>query len=355
VKQYSTQAAVDQFSQELIRRAQQFPGVKSIGVTDFLPASGSNGSSAFVVEGYVPAPGADLNLATEISIRGDYLQAMGIPLVAGRSFTAADNADSQLVTIVNRKLAEHYWRGSDPIGKRLRIGTPEFQSPWLTVVGEVANIKESSPDVPDREEFYQPVDQIEKSLGAIASPADPPRGNGGYIALRTAMDPERMANSLRAVVRSLDPQLPLTQVQSMEQAVSDSEAPRRFNTAVISAFAISAVLLAALGIYSVIAFSAALRVQEMAIRMALGSQRTGILRLVLASAAKLGIAGCAIGLAGAAAASHLLRSLLFNVSPFDPLVLVLAAIFVMLLASAAALLPALRAASIQPMNALRTD
>jgi ABC-type antimicrobial peptide transport system permease subunit len=141
----------------------------------------------------------------------------------------------------------------------------------------------------------------------------------------------------------------------MERAVSDSEAPRRFNTAVISAFAIAAVLLAVLGIYSVIAFSAALRVQEMAIRIALGSQRSGILRLVFVSAAKLGLAGCAIGLVGAVAASHLLRSLLFNVSPFDPLVLALAAIFVMLLAWLASLLPALRAASIQPMNALRTD
>jgi ABC-type antimicrobial peptide transport system permease subunit len=141
----------------------------------------------------------------------------------------------------------------------------------------------------------------------------------------------------------------------MEHTVSDSEAPRRFNTAIISAFAIAAVLLAALGIYSVIAFSAALRVQEMAIRMALGSQRSGILRLVFASAAKLGVAGCAIGLLGAAAASHLLRSFLFNVSPFDPLVLLLAAVFVMLLASLASLLPALRAASIQPMKALRMD
>jgi ABC-type antimicrobial peptide transport system permease subunit len=195
---------------------------------------------------------------------------------------------------------------------------------------------------------------MEKSLGTLAQPTDL-NMNGGYIAVRTVMHPNQMANSLRAAVRSIDPQLPLSQLQSMEQAVSESEAPRRFNTAVISAFAIAAVLLAALGIYSVIAFSAALRVQEMAIRMALGSQRSGILKLVFASAAKLGIAGCTIGLLGTAAASHLLRSLLFNVSPFDPLVLLLAAVLVMLLASVAALLPAMRAASIQPMKALRTD
>jgi ABC-type antimicrobial peptide transport system permease subunit len=224
----------------------------------------------------------------------------------------------------------------------------------MTIVGEVADVKESSPDVSSKEQWYQPVKQFEKSTGPLGSPADL-NGNGGYIALRTEIDPEQMTNALRATVRSVDPQLPLTQVQSMEHTVSDSEAPRRFNTAIISAFAIAAVLLAALGIYSVIAFSAALRVQEMAIRMALGSQRSGILRLVFASAAKLGVAGCAIGLLGAAAASHLLRSFLFNVSPFDPLVLLLAAVFVMLLASLASLLPALRAASIQPMKALRTD
>lgn len=164
-----------------------------------------------------------------------------------------------------------------------------------------------------------------------------------------------MANVLRATVRSIDAQLPLTQVQSMERTVSDSEAPRRFNTAVISAFAIAAVLLAALGMYSVIAFSAALRAQEIAIRMALGSQRADVLGLVFVSAGKLAIAGCAIGLLGAAAASRLLGSFLFGVSPFDPLVLTLAAVFVLLLAWLASLLPARRAASIDPISALRAD
>jgi putative ABC transport system permease protein len=146
-----------------------------------------------------------------------------------------------------------------------------------------------------------------------------------------------------------------TKSKSMEHAVSDTEAPRRFNTTLISAFALAAVLLAALGIYSVIAFSSALRAQEMAIRIALGSQRSGILRLVFSSAAKLAIAGCATGLLGAAAASHLLDSFLFGVSPFDPLVVALAALFVLMLALAASLLPATRAASIDPMRALRAD
>ena len=162
-----------------------------------------------------------------------------------------------------------------------------------------------------------------------------------------------MENALRATVRSIDPQLPLNQVQTMEHAISDSEAPRRFNTALISSFAAAAVLLAVLGIYSVIAFSVALRVQEMAIRMALGSQRSGIVRLVGIAGAKLALIGCVIGLAGAAAASHLLGTFLFGVSAFDPLVLTLAAVFVLLLALMASLLPAQRAAAIDPMQALR--
>jgi putative ABC transport system permease protein len=295
-----------------------------------------------------------MNLATWAIVHGNYLQVMAIPLLSGRFFTSADKEDAQLVTIVNHKLAEHYWPGADPIGKRLRLGTPETQTPWLTVVGEVADIKEASPDVPAKEQTYQPVEQFEKALGTLATPTDL-NGNGGFITVRTAIPPEHMENALRATARSIDPQLALDQVQSMERAVFESEGPRRFNTALISIFALAALLLAALGIYSVIAFSAALRMQEMAIRVAMGSQRSKILALVLTSAIKLAVVGCGLGLVGAAAASYLLRSFLFGVTPFDPLVLALAALAVLLLAVAASLLPAQRAASIDPMTALRAD
>jgi len=353
-KQYSTQPAVDTFNHELVDHLRQLPGVKFVGLSSFLPATGSNSNTTFVVEGYVPPKGSSMNLATWIQVEGDYLQAMQVPLLAGRYPSASDTAETQLVIVVNRKLAEHFWPGQSPLGKRLRIGTPETPTPWLTVVGEIADIKETSPDVPTKEEWYQPVAQVEKSVGSLGSPTDL-NGNGMWIAMRTGMDPEQMSNALRSTVRAIDAQLPLSQVQSMEHAVSDSEAPRRFNTGIISAFAVAAVLLAALGIYSVIAFSATLRVQEMAIRIALGSQRSGILGLIFLSALKLALAGCAIGLVGAAAASHLMDSLLFAVSPFDPLVLVAAALFILLLAVMASLLPAQRAASIDPMKALRAD
>lgn len=353
-KQYGTQPAIDGFNRELIRRVQQLPGVKYAGFTTFLPASGRFSNSTFVVEGYAPPPGADMNLATFVTIEGDYLQAVGVPLLAGRFFTPEDTADSQLVAIVNQKFAHHYWPGSDPVGKRFRIGMPESPTLWMTVVGEIGDMKENSPDEPTREQWYQPNAQAEKSMGPLAS-KDTVFGDSGFIVLRTVSQPDLTTNSLRGAVRSVDPQLALTQVQSLEQSVSDSEAPRRFNTWLISAFAIAAVLLAALGIYSVIAFSTAMRMQEMAIRMALGSQRSGILGLVFLSAVKLALAGCVVGLIAAAAASRLLDSLLFAVSPFDPLVLSLAAVFVVALAVAASLLPASRAASIDPMRALRAE
>jgi putative ABC transport system permease protein len=353
-KQYATQPVVDTFNKELLLRLRQLPGVKTAGLTTFLPASGNDSNQTFVVEGYVAPHGASMNLATSAQVMGDYFDAMGIPLLRGRYFREADNAGAQLVLIVNRKLAQHYWPNQDPIGKRLRVGAPEMQTPWLTIVGEVADVKLSSPDDPTKEQYFIPSDQAIGAAGSLAQPDDL-SGDGGYIVLRSAVPPEQMENTLRATVASIDPQLPLTQVQTMVQAVSESEAPRRFNTVLITTFAFAAVLLAVLGIYSVIAFTVASRVQEMAIRMALGSQRSGIIRLILESGAKLAAIGCVLGLAGAAAASSLLRSLLFGVSPFDPLVLTLAAVCVLLLALGASTFPALRAASIDPMQALRGE
>ena len=353
-KQYATQASVNSFNNDLVRRLRQLPGVEAVGLTSNLPASGLNNNQAIVVEGYVdPKPG-NLNLATTSQLIGDYFRTMGTPLLQGRTFTDADVADRQLVVIVNRKLAEHFWPNQNPIGKRMRVGTPEMQTPWLTIVGEVTDVKLNSPDEPTKEQFYVPVDQAEAGLGSLGSPENL-NGNGGFITLRSALPPEPMKNALRATVRSIDPQLPLTQVQSMEQAVSQTEAPRRFNTVLIGSFAFSAVLLAVLGVYSVIAFSVASRAQEMAIRMALGSQRAGIVSLILEAGAKLAAIGCVIGLAGAAAASSLLRSLLFGVSPFDPMVVTLAAIGVLLLAVAASALPAFSAASVDPTQALRGE
>jgi ABC-type antimicrobial peptide transport system permease subunit len=224
----------------------------------------------------------------------------------------------------------------------------------MTVVGEIGDIKQNTADADTTYQIYQPISQYKTSLGPFAS-SDMIAGDYGTIVLRSSTPPEQMEDSLRAVVRSIDPQLALTQVESMDQVIAEGQASRRFNTVLISSFAGAAVLLALMGIYSVIAFSAAMRTQEMAIRLALGSQRAGILRLVLVSGAKLGLVGCGIGAVAAVFATRLLRSLLFEVDPLDPMVIGLAAISIFLLALVASAIPARRAASIEPMQALRAE
>jgi putative ABC transport system permease protein len=336
----------------LLQRLRQLPGVQAVGLTDTLPLTGG-GISGMVIEGYVDPRGPDQTDASASNVIGDYFQAMRIPLTHGRYFAESDNASSQLVVIVNREFAEHYWPHQDPIGKRMRAGTLKSKSPWITVVGEVADAKLNSPDADASEQFYLPMAQTDKDAGDRASPADL-NGNNLCIVLRSALPPEQMENAVRAVVHSIDAQLPLT-TQTMDQILAQSVAPRRFNTAIISSFALAAVLLAVLGIYSIIAFSVASRVREMAIRIALGSQRSHIMRLILLSGLRLAGVGCIFGLAGVAATSSILRPFLFHVSPFDSAVMILTAIVVFALALAASTIPARRAASVNSIEALRGE
>jgi len=353
-RQYSTQASIDEFNDTLLRRLESLPGVKSVGITSQLPSTGGGGNSAFVAEGYAAPKGAALSLAWPSQTIGDYFDAAGIPLLRGRDFTPADAVKSPMVIIINRTLADKFWPGQDPIGKRVRWGMQETPTPWMTVVGVIGDVRQSTPDAPVQYQIYQPASQSSESFGSLVSP-DSLNAQGGAIVLRTTRDPEQSIEDLRAVVRQIDPQLPLIQVQSMDRAVNEAEAPRRFNAALISSFAIAAVLLAVLGIYSIIAFSAALRTQEMAIRLALGSQRSTIMQLILVSGAKLGLIGCGLGAVAAIFATRLLRTLLFEVDPLDPAVIVLAALSIFALAIAASFIPARRAAAIEPMQALRTE
>jgi predicted permease len=342
------------YSLRQLRKLAALPGVDAAGITSQLPASGWASSTTFVAEGYVPPKGAIVNTSWASQTVGSYLRAAGIPLLRGRDFTEEDRAGSPLVVIVNRTLAEHYWPGQDPVGKRLHWGLPESPLPWMTVVGEIGDVKQSAADAPTQEQVYQPASQSAASFAPLVLP-DALNATGGAIVLRGHLAPEQMVNSLRTVVRSIDPQLPLTQVESLEHVVEEGQAPRRFNVGLISCFAAAAMLLTLLGIYSVIAFSAALRTQEMAIRLALGAQRSGVQRLILLSAAKLGLVGCGIGAVVSVFATRLLRSFLFQIDPLDPAVIVAATIAILLLALAASLIPARRIASVDPMQALRTE
>jgi hypothetical protein len=228
---------------------------------------------------------------------------------------------------------------------------PETSTPWMTVVGEVDDVNLGSRDAETMPQVYQPVTQTIASEGVFASVAELSAADG-WIVLRSRTALEQMENTLRATVQKIDPQLPLYQMQTMEYAISKSEAPRRFNTVQISSLAIAAVLLSVIGIYGLIAFSVALREQEIAVRMALGGHRSGVILLILSSGARLAAAGCGLGLLGAVAASRLLRSFLFEVSPIDPGVLALSAVAMLLLALAASALPARRASSTDLMPAL---
>ncbi len=352
-KKYDTQADIDGFNRELLRRLREQPGVLAAGMTSLLPTAGYDSATPFLADGYAPSlEGHDL--ASVASVEGDYFAAMGIPLLRGRYLNAGDTAASQLAAVVNRTLAEQSWPRQDPIGQRVRLGTPQMPTRWLTVVGVVADVKEGAPDTPVRQQIYENVDQVLPAEGSMGSPSDV-FGYGGAIVLRSTLPDAQAQNTLLATVRSIDPQLPLSHLQTLTETVAEIESPRRFNTIILTAFAAAAVLLAALGIYSVVAFTVAERLQEMAIRMALGSQRGGILRLVLASGVRLALAGCALGILGALAAARLLQSFLFGVSPYDPIVLVAACALLILVVLAASLPPAIRAATINPVHSLRGE
>ena len=353
-QQYPTQVSVDGFNRSLLEKLEALPGTTAAGMTNILPASGSENGSAFTVDQPTGDRSDAVRLASYAIIYGDYFRAMGIPLIHGRYLNSTDNQAAPLAVVINRSLAEHFWPGTDAVGKRLHIGPHQAQVPWATIVGVVADTKLDAPDAPSREQIYATAQQFKGMLGSFA-PADAVLGNDGYITLRSALPPEQMTNSLRSAVAALDPQLALQQVQTMDEQLSQSEAPRRFNTSVISAFALGALLLATIGVYAVIAFTVSMRAQEMAIRMALGSRRGEIVRLVLVSGAKLAGIGCAAGLLGALAVSKLLGSMLFNVSAADPLILTASIATMIVLSLVACAIPAQRAASANPVDALRSE
>jgi len=351
LSQYPSHASEDSFNQAVIDRLSSQPGIIAAGIINILPASGAYGGASYTIEG-VPEENWKLKFAMFSNPYGDYFHALDIPLLDGRYFTPDDRADAPLVIIVNESMAKDSWPGQRAVGKRMHVGNPKKGLPWATVVGVVADTKIGSPDEPSDDQWYSPAQQPatlygSDSAGKLTAPA------GGYITVRSALPPDRMTQTLRATVAGIDPLLALQQVQPMSDVISNVEAPRRFNTDLITAFAAGALLLAITGIYAVVAFSVSLRTQEIAIRMALGAQRTRIARLVLISGAKMALIGCGFGVLGSLAISRMVSSFLFNVSATDPLVYIAAALTMMLMALVASALPAMRAASADPIDALR--
>ncbi len=350
--QYSTDASVDAFNHAVVNQLSNKPGVIAVGLTSGLPASDVSAQSSYTIEG-MSVDSWKLKFAAFAITYGDYITAMRIPLLDGRTFTMHDDANAPLVAIVNQSMAKHCWPGQNAIGKRLHIGNPQKGLPWATVVGVVADTKLGSRDLPSTDQWYFPAQQPAILYGSEAS-GNLTQPAGGYITVRSALPPEHMTQTLRSAIAEIDGLLALQQVQPMNDVISNVEAPRRFNTGLITAFATVALLLATTGIYAVVAFSVSLRTQEIAIRVALGAQRTGIARLVLVSGARLGLFGCSFGVLGSLAVSSLVRSFLFDISATDPLVYIAAVLTMMMMALLASTLPATRAASTDPIEALRS-
>ncbi|MGC2161752.1 MAG: ABC transporter permease [Silvibacterium sp.] len=352
LQQYATESSIAAFNREVVSRLSAQPATVAVGLANTLPDTGGGGRGAFTIEGASIA-GWKLKFAPFIETYGDYFRALGIPLIAGRFFTVRDRSNAPLVCIVDESMAKREWPGQSAIGKRLHIGNPKRNLPWATVVGVVPNVRIEAPDQPPGEQWYFPLEQpaIIEGSGATGM-VDL---SSGYIALRSTLPPVQMIHTLRSVVAGIDPRLALDPVQPMADAISTVEASRRFNTGLISCFALVALLLAAMGIYAVIAFSVSQRTQEIAVRIALGARRGNIARLVLGAGAKIAVAGCTLGVLGSLVASRLVGAFLFGVSATNPVVYTVSVFLMLALAILASTLPALRAATADPAGALRSE
>jgi predicted permease len=351
LQQYPTNASVSNFNRAVIDRLSSKPGVSAVAISNVVAVSQNFPLAAYTVEG-VSVEQWKLKFAAFTSVYGNYFGAMGIPLIDGRTFDLHDDAGAPLVVIVNQSMARDCWPGQSPLGKRMHVGNPRKGYPWATVVGVVADTKIPR-DQPSNDQWYTPEEQP-ATLNGSATSGSLSGPSSGYITLRSALDPEHMIQTLRSTVAETDPLLALQDVRPLDDAISEVEAPRHFNTNLITAFAAGALLLAVTGIYAVMAFSVSQRNREIAIRMTLGAQRTNIAQMVLLSAAKLALLGCSIGVVASLAASRLVGSFLFGVSATDPFTYSAAVLIMLLLALLASAIPALRAASSDPIQPLRS-
>jgi putative ABC transport system permease protein len=284
----------------------------------------------------------ELNLASHTNVLGDYFTTMGIPLLRGRAFTPADSVNDAPVIIVSESLARRYWPNQDPIGKRVKWGSAQSTSPWLTVVGIIGEVKQGPLDQATRPHTYSPYSEIND-------------GRPSSVELRTSGDPEEFAADLRRVVAQLDPQLAVSEVRTMTEVIDESTAPRKATLLLLLVFAGSALLLAAIGIYGVVAYSVAQRTRELGIRLALGADRWQVLLMIFGSGIELILTGAILGTLGALATSRVMRQMLFEVKPADPLSLAGGAAVLIAIAALATYLPARRATKVDPMVTLRYE
>ena len=327
-----------------LRAAEQelrnIPRVTGVAIADSLPFSNNGGMSSFAIKGRPRQPNDPGPHGSVRSISPDYFATLRIPLLRGRTFTQEDRAQTERVAIIDAVLARQYWQNEEPLGQHISFGD---NSAWMTIVGVVSHAKSSSLDADVKEGFYF------LPLAQVPVPA-------GEIVVRTeSAHPENLSEAMKAAIRRVDPGEPLYDLKTMEQRVDSSLIGRRFLVVLLSIFAGLALLLAALGLYGVISYSVRLRTRELGIRAALGAERRDVLQLILGQGIRLAGIGLGLGVIAAFIAGRALSSLLYNVSLFDPLTLLLTSLLLMTTVLLASFLPAHWATKVEPMVALRDE
>ena len=324
------------FYNEAERRIKNIPGVQHAAFTVMLPLSGSNTDSSFIIEGQDPKMTGAYPDEEIRDITPDYFRVLETPLLKGRFFTEADTVDSPQVVIVNQAFVKKYFRSGDALGKR--ISRDDTDPKWATIVGVVADIKHRGLDTEAQPEYYLPHTQA------------PDREM--VLAVRSAQDARTLAHTVQEELRNVDADIPLSNVRTLDLVVADSIAPRRLSVVLLSAFSGIALLLASVGMYGVMSFLVVQRTHEIGVRMALGAQRSDVLRMVIGHAVKLLGIGAAIGLPIAFFSNSALRTLLYQVGPFDLSIFLIVTLILAGVALLASYIPALRAARADPVIAL---
>jgi putative ABC transport system permease protein len=338
---YSDASRQAAFCDQLLQSLNSLPGVESAGLTDTLPLFG--GPNAMMlglqVKGEAPPDPRKSPVITVVGVSPGYFNAIGMRLTRGRVVTNQDTKDSGQVVVVSAALAEHFFARKDPVDQQVKTGgMPD----WRTVVGEVDDVHRSGLDTEPELVMYVPLAQ-----GHI--------GGTFSIAVRGRINSASLSSAVRSEVASLDSELPLYNVATMEERISTSISPRRFNALLLAMFAGLALILAAVGIYGVISFGVAQRTHEIGIRMALGAQPGALLRLVIVEGMSVALVGIAIGVAGAFGVMRFIRSFLFEVNATDPATFAAVSAVLFLVALAACYIPARRAMRVDPMVALRHE